>query len=86
VRHGGQGPERPEGRNGYDVVFIPFTDNGKPGTPMPFAEGFAGPTPNLKSTAKAAYRPGGAAVAPDGSLYVSDTNKGRIWRITYDGK
>jgi glucose/arabinose dehydrogenase len=25
-------------------------------------------------------------VAPDGSLYVSETNKGRIWRITYDGK
>ena len=86
VRHGGNGPDRPEGRAGYDVMFIPFTANGKPATPVSFADGFAGPTPASKIVAKATYRPGGAAVAPDGSLYVSETNKGRIWRIYYDGK
>jgi glucose/arabinose dehydrogenase len=86
VRHGGNGPDRPEGRAGFDVMFIPFTGGGKPGTPMTFIDGFAGPTPASKIVAKATYRPGGAVVAPDGSLYVSETNKGRIWRITYDGK
>jgi glucose/arabinose dehydrogenase len=27
----------------------------------------------------------GLAVAPDGTLYVAGSNKGRIWRIRYDG-
>ncbi len=86
ARHGGNGPERPEGRSGFDVMFIPFTGNGKPGTPVTFADGFAGPTPASKIVAKATYRPVGVAVGPDGSLYVSESNKGRIWRIYYDGK
>jgi mono/diheme cytochrome c family protein len=33
----------------------------------------------------AIYRPSGVAVGPDGSLYVSDDNKGRIYKITYVG-
>jgi glucose/arabinose dehydrogenase len=86
ARHGGQGPDTPQGHNGYDLVFIPFTGNGKPGTPVPFAEGFAGPSPAMKTTAKATYRPTGLGVGPDGSLYVTDSQKGRIWRIWYDGK
>ena len=32
------------------------------------------------------YRPVGLAVGPDGSLYVSDSQKGRVWRISYDRK
>jgi sugar lactone lactonase YvrE len=86
VRHGGTGPDLAEGHNGYDVVFIPFSGNGKPGAPVTFIDGFAGPTPAAKNAAKAVYRPGGVAMAPDGSLYVSDTQKGRIWHVWYDGK
>jgi glucose/arabinose dehydrogenase len=86
ARHGGQGPDTPQGHNGYDVVFIPFTGNGKAGAPVTFAAGFAGPSPAMKSTAKAAYRPTGLATGPDGALYVTDSQKGRIWRISYDGK
>jgi glucose/arabinose dehydrogenase len=83
VRHGTGGPQSPTGKNGYDVVFIPFDKNGKAGDMRPFADGFAGPTPAAKNNGKAAYRPVGAAVAPDGSLYIADSNKGRIWRISY---
>tara|TARA_B100000212_G_C27258634_1_gene483485 strand:- start:218 stop:427 length:210 start_codon:yes stop_codon:yes gene_type:complete len=29
------------------------------------------------------YRPMGLAEGPDGSLYISDSKKGKIWRILY---
>lgn len=84
---GGSGPEMlPNGRSGYNVTFVPFDKSGKPGTPEVFADNFAGPNPADRNTGKAAYRPSGIAAAPDGSLYVVDTVKGRLWHITYDGK
>ena len=81
--HGTNGPQLPEGRNGYTVAFLPFDRSGKPGTLKVFADGFAGPSPADKNSGKAAYRPVGLAVAPDGALYVADSIKGRIWRIRY---
>ena len=84
VYHGGAGALRADGHRGYDVMFLPFDANGKPGTPESFAEGFAGPNPGDRNPGKAAYRPTGAAVAPDGSLYVVDGEKGRLWRISYE--
>ncbi|MGZ5930012.1 MAG: hypothetical protein ACXWLX_12425, partial [Rhizomicrobium sp.] len=86
VYHGGAGAELADGHRGYDVDFVPFDKAGKPGVPHKFAEGFAGPNPGDRNPAKAAYRPSGAAVGPDGSLYVVDSKKGRLWRIYYDGK
>lgn len=83
--HGTNGPPLATGRNGYDVSFVPFDLSGKPGPLKVFAQGFAGPSPADKNSGKAAYRPVGVAVAPDGSLYVADSNKGRIWRVRYSG-
>jgi glucose/arabinose dehydrogenase len=84
---GGSGPEMlPQGRSGYNVTFVPFDRSGKAGTPEVFADNFAGPNAADRNTGKAAYRPSGIAVAPDGSLYVVDTQKGRLWHIFYDGK
>jgi len=60
--------------------------DGKPsGAFEGFADGFAGDMKD-NSPAKAKYRPVGLAVGPDGSLYVSDSQKGRIWKISYRAK
>ena len=67
---------------GYNVVFVPFDRNGKAGVPMVFADGFAAFAP-ASATGPAKYRPIGVAQGPDGSLYVADSQKGRIWRIAY---
>jgi glucose/arabinose dehydrogenase len=67
---------------GYCVVFVPFK-NGKPsGNYELFATGFMGQE-SIKGPGDAMYRPCGLAQGPDGALYVSDDNKGRIWKITY---
>jgi glucose/arabinose dehydrogenase len=84
--HGGSGAALVEGHRGYDVMFLPFDHAGKPGVPQKFADGFAGPNPEDRNVGKAAYRPTGVAVAPDGSLYVVEGEKGRLWRISYEGK
>jgi glucose/arabinose dehydrogenase len=67
---------------GYNVVFVPMND-GKPGAYEVFAEGFPGTSEGLPGSAR--HRPTGVAVAPDGSLYVTDDVGGRIYRIFYRG-
>jgi glucose/arabinose dehydrogenase len=68
---------------GYNVVFVPFDRNGKPGAQQVFADGFAAFDPSAATPGTARYRPIGIAEGPDGSLYVADSQKGRIWRIAY---
>ncbi|MDB5288061.1 MAG: c-type cytochrome [Mucilaginibacter sp.] len=69
---------------GYTILFVPFKD-GQPSGPWEvFADGFAGVDPII-NVSNAVYRPMGLAEGPDGSLYVSDTEKGKIWRIMYKG-
>ena len=69
---------------GYIVCFIPF-ENGVPaGKVEIFADGFTG-VDTVVNTSDAAYRPMGLATGPDGSLYISESNKGKIWRVMYKG-
>jgi glucose/arabinose dehydrogenase len=70
-------------RSGYNVSFVPFK-NGKPGMPIVFADGFAAFDKSASGGPRARYRPMGIAEAPDGSLYVVDSQQGRLWRISYD--
>jgi glucose/arabinose dehydrogenase len=66
-------------QQGYNVVFTPMDAAGNPrGPPQVFADGFAGP---IKSPEGAKHRPTGLAVGPDGALYISDDQGGRIWRV-----
>lgn len=72
----------PYAQSGYNVVFQPIAGDHASGPCEVFADGFAGA---VKSPGEAAHRPSGLAVAPDGSLYVSDDVRGRIYRIVYRG-
>jgi glucose/arabinose dehydrogenase len=82
--HGGgaDGTNLANGHAGYRVLFVPFS-GGKAQPPVVFIDGFAGLSVADRNVKTAAYRPVGVAVGPDGALYVADSNKGRIWRISY---
>ena len=67
---------------GFFVVFVPFKGGKPSGNYEVFANGFAGAA-SVKGPNQATYRPCGLAQGPDGALYVSDSQKGRIWKITY---
>ncbi|MEO5600600.1 MAG: c-type cytochrome [Cyclobacteriaceae bacterium] len=69
---------------GYIVCFVPFENGAPHGKWEVFADGFAG-VDTVKNTSDALYRPMGLAEGPDGSLYISDSNKGKIWRVMYTG-
>lgn len=68
---------------GYIVAFVPF-ENGKPTDKWEvFADGFAG-VDTITQMPDASYRPMGLSEGPDGSLYISESTKGKIWRIVFN--
>ena len=74
----------PYPQSGYFVAFIPF-ENGSPTREWEvFADGFAGVDP-IVSVSDAIYRPMGIAMGPDGSLYLAETESGKIWRVMFKG-
>ena len=66
-------------RNGYQVAFVGFKDGKAAVDPVPFLTGMV-PDPKGKDVNG---RPVGVAVAPDGSLLVSDDGASVIYRISY---
>ncbi len=70
---------------GYIVCFVPFENGAPNGTWEVFADGFTG-VDTVVNTSDAVYRPMGLASGPDGSLYISESNKGKIWRVMYKGE
>ena len=74
----------PYPQGGYNVVFQPLGsgDATERSQCEVFADGFAGA---VKDPGRAAHRPSGVAVAPDGALFVSDDSHGTIFRIGYRG-
>lgn len=69
---------------GFIVCFVPFDENGKAGDWEVFVDGFAG-VDTVRNTGDAVYRPMGLSEGPDGSLYISESNNGKIWRVMYKG-
>ena len=67
-------------RTGYEVVFVPVKDGRAAGEYVDFLTGFV--TPNGDSWGQ----PVGVAVAPDGSLMVTDDGSNSIWRVHYAKK
>jgi glucose/arabinose dehydrogenase len=77
----------PGPQQGYDVVFVPFA-GGNPVGPSKFevfASGFPGVQLGPETNDKAAHRPAGVAVGPDGALYIADDKGGRIWKVVFRG-
>jgi glucose/arabinose dehydrogenase/mono/diheme cytochrome c family protein len=72
----------PEPQAGYFIAFQPFKDGKPAGKWEVFAEGFSG-SPEKTASGRADHRPCGLAQGPDGALYVSDDNRGTIYKITY---
>jgi len=101
IYHGIQFPERynngafiafhgstdrpPYPQAGFIVCFAPFDEDGKStGEWEVFADGFTG-IDTVVNTSDAVYRPMGLSTGPDGSIYISESNQGKIWRVMYKG-
>jgi glucose/arabinose dehydrogenase len=62
---------------------VPFGKDGKPsGDYEIFADGFAG-GPEIKNPGDAKARPMGLAQGADGSIYITDSVKGKVWRVIH---
>ena len=80
--HGSVSRIRTATQRGFRVVFVPFENDTVTGGYETFANGFTGPD-TLAIAADVLYRPMGLAQGPSGTLFISDSKQGRVWRITY---
>lgn len=72
-------------QQGYRVTFTPFNGTEVAGDYQTFANGFAG-TDSLSNPDNAEHRPMGLAEGSDGSVYIVDSQVGKIWRVFYTGE
>ena len=68
-----------------NVTFQPFAHDNPSGKFEVFASGFAGKA-QIMNPNDALARADGVAEAPDGSLYVTESQKGKVWRVFYRGR
>ena len=70
-------------QRGYNVVFVPFEGAEPADDWSVFADGFTG-AEVLEDSDDAEHRPMGLAEGPDGALYITDSVRGRVWRVTHE--
>jgi glucose/arabinose dehydrogenase len=80
--HGGFNRPNPFRDEGFNVHFVPFRDGLPSKQTEVFADGFIGPDA-VNLPADADHRPVGLAEGPDGSLYITDDEGGRIYRVLH---
>jgi glucose/arabinose dehydrogenase len=68
-----------------NVTFQAFQGKDPEGKFEIFARGFAGKE-TIMNPNDAAARADGVTQAPDGSLYITESQKGKVWRVFYRGK
>ena len=71
-------------QDGYNVTFQPFSGGKPSGRFEIFADGFAG-AQNPRFPNQATYRADGVIQASDGTLFIAESQKGRVWRVIYTG-
>lgn len=71
-------------QSGYTVVFVPFKGQKVSGEWSKFIDNFTLGHIEDNHPAKARYRPIGLAQDNAGALYVMDSRRGRIWKVTYE--
>ena len=69
-----------------NVTFQPFSGDSPSGKFEVFASGFAGKSGPIMNPNDAVARADGVAEAPDGSLYITESQKGKVWRVFYRGE
>jgi glucose/arabinose dehydrogenase len=69
-------------QGGYNVAFLPLDGDVPAAAFEIFSDGFAGP---VVQPGDAEHRPVGLAEGPDGALYITDDQAGRVWRVTFRG-
>ena len=67
------------------MTFQPMAGGKATGEFEVFADGFTGKS-SVANPNDAVARPDGIAQAPDGSLYIGESQKGKIWRVMYTGR
>ena len=72
----------PMPQEGYRVAFVPKQDGSFSTEWETFADGFRKEGPDALAQSA---RPVGLAMGPDGSLYITDSLHGKIWRVVYKG-
>jgi glucose/arabinose dehydrogenase len=69
---------------GYNILFQPVVKAKNAGPHEVFADGFKGREP-IKVPREALARPNGTYVGPDGTMYITESVNGKIWRVIYRG-
>ena len=76
----------PEPQAGYNVTFQPFADRQAVGRVRGVRARASPARTRCSNPGDAVARPDGIAQAPDGSLYIGDSQKGKIWRVVYTAR